>query len=203
MNELTQQPVRTTTRHHEEHGATDRGYRREVAGPTILYFKLTVVGWISAMLSISLLLLIIAGYIISMAVGLVAISLSGLALACFLTLHRAKELHRDYIKSVRKVTVTQRDERAVVTRQRGIDVNGITNAIVIHRESKTLEGVLITGKNLEAMEDSLNAGKTRLTRDMCGATGRTFPPIREAFNRAGFLNDKEINARGQEWIRTS
>lgn len=145
---------------------------------------------------------VITGRYPSLFVLLCGIICAALSLVCFFSIEQNRQLRREYLDLVKRTTTTQQDIRAVVSAQREIQVNGIPGAMVVYRDNKELQGVTIEGKWLEAIEDSLNDGTTRLTRKMSGTTGRTFPAVREAFSRAGYLGEgNEINQRGQEWVR--
>lgn len=202
MHSLTPEPVKTTRRDQSEYATSDRSYRRHVEQPTALYFRLVVGGWASAGIAGVLLIGVILRAYTSLFILLVGVVAAALSVGCFYSIQHNKQLRLEYLALVKRTTTTQQDVRAVVSAQREIQVNGIPGAMVVYRDNKTLEGVTIQGKWLEAIEDSLNDGKTRLTRDMSGTTGRTFPAVREAFSRAGYLGEgNEINKDGQEWVR--
>ena len=205
MTTLTEQPIRRMVRTESTVSSGDKSYTRLVSSPASRYFWLTAMAWVT--LSNALVLLIL--FVLDAPTPLMwqlctVVTLASFGISCAMSADRFLTLHYEYLDTPDRTITTTNEQRAVVTDQaRGVDVNGVKDAIVIRRQSKRLEGVTFQGQWLEKMADSVRDGNRRFTRAASGISGSAYPECREALKRAGYIDHgQDYTDAGLTWLTT-
>jgi len=203
MGVMTEQPLRTTVRTEATVSTGDKSYSRLVSSPASRYFWLTAAAWTTLSNALVLLILFVLDFPTPTILQLATVTtLAAFGVACSLAADRFLTLHYEYLDTPDRTTTTTQEQRAIVAEgPRGIEVNGVNNAIVIRRSGKRLHGVMFQGLWLERMTASVSNGKQKFTRDDSGISGSAFPACREALKRAGYIDDNQnYTEAGLSWL---
>jgi len=208
MSTMTKDPMRTTQKKDAIISAGPKSYARLVTAPATRYFSLIALGWCGSLNSILALiawLLAVKGYTITpegMMYPVAFCTLLGLSIAGFTGADKLMTLHSEYLSTPDRTTTVTRNEHGILSDGRGVQVNGVPNAIVVRRDPKVLHGVTFQSLWLERMDALIADEDYKFTRDKIGISGSKFAECRGALARAGFINEQsEYTEEGLLWIQ--
>ena len=209
MSTMTKDPMRTTEKRDDIISSGPKHYARLVTGPTYRYFWLTALGstgLLSGLVILVAWVLWLKGYQVNretVAVPITIAILFGVAIAGFLAAREGQRLHDDYMETPDRTTTLVRNEHGILSEGRGVTVNGVRNAIVMHRPDKELEGVIFRGEWLEKMTNVIQDNDLKLTRDKSGISNDHYAECRAALLKAGYITDRSIwTEGGVQWVQT-